>query len=89
MIDWSEITAETTSPALSQSSVQALDEHVSRFYPATRNLILIHQGELLLSRSYDRNVLLSDKKPVRSVTKSIMSCLIGCLLYTSPSPRDS
>jgi len=80
MIDWGNIKAGITSVALAQESVFALDERVRRSYPATRNLMLICQGDLLLSRSYDRNVSLAEKKQIRSVTKSVISSLIGIAL---------
>ena len=80
MIDWNNISTEITSDALAQQSVRALDEQVRRLYPATQNLMLISNGELVLTRRYDSNVTLVQKKPVRSVTKSVMSSLIGIAL---------
>jgi len=80
MIEWGGITAGSVSSQLPAQAVHALDEHIKRSYPATRNLLLIHEGELVLSRAYDRQITLTQKKLVRSVTKSVMSCLIGIAL---------
>jgi len=77
MVDWSQLKAGLTSKQLPPKAVLTLDEHIKRFYPATRNLLLIRKDELVLSRTYDQHVTLVEKKLVRSVTKSVMSCLIG------------
>ena len=80
MIDWSKIKAGSASPKLPTQAVRACDEHIKRVYPATRNLLVIQNGELVLSRAYDRETTLLEKKLVRSVTKSVLSCLIGIAL---------
>jgi len=80
MIDWDNIRAGISSDALEPQAVHALDERVRRFYPATRNLMLIHKGKLVLTRTYDQNISLTEKKLVRSITKSVVSCLIGIAL---------
>jgi len=80
MIDWSNITAGFSSNALDPKAVGALDERIKRFYPAARNLVLIHANEVVLTRTYDQNLSLVEKKLVRSVTKSVVSCLIGIAL---------
>ena len=80
MIDWDKLTAGSTSAQLPPQAVSALDNHIKRAYPAIRNLVLIRKGELILSRAYDREITFVEKKLVRSVTKSVMSCLIGIAL---------
>ncbi|OED42911.1 hypothetical protein AB833_05035 [Chromatiales bacterium (ex Bugula neritina AB1)] len=80
MIDWGSIAPGVTSAVLDPQAVNSLDQRVRRNYPATENLILIHQHELRLSRCYSRAISLEQKVPLRSVTKSVVSSLIGIAL---------
>ena len=55
--------------------------------PANIGLLVVQNGDVIFERYASGNDSTS-RWVSFSVTKSLTSMLIGCLLYTSPSPRD-
>ena len=64
-------------PIVSLSSLSTADSHIQRTHPALNTLLMVADGRVLHSRVYNPRTGLDTPQPQKSVTKSVMSALIG------------
>lgn len=80
--DWPEHHQGTGSAArqgLDQITIEQIDTSIAEAFPTLLSLLVVHQGKLMLERYY-QHCRAEDRVNVKSVTKSVISALVGIAL---------